>query len=139
MNSKQNYSKLLLSFHKCQEELDIALFFKRTEYFRDKEVWQYTKGRVVFKHSWQIMFLDNLHVWKYRLHIRGNVTIKNIFFPNILHFYVYVYFMYMSIKIPIAKCSQKYSFRFNYIKWHFPNHKAGWQCLLMSLMTPVFS
>lgn len=29
MNSKQNYSKLLLSFHKCQKELDIALFFFR--------------------------------------------------------------------------------------------------------------
>ena len=135
MNSKQNYSKLLLSFHKCQKELDTALFFKRTEYFRDKEVWQYTKGRVIFKLSWQIMIFDNSHAWKYRLHIRGNVTIKDIFFPNILHFCLCI-----CVKVPIANCSQKYSFRFNYIKWHFPNHKDGWDLMsLISLTTLVFS
>lgn len=86
VNSKQNYAKLLLSFPKCQKELDIALFFfKRTECFRGEEVWQGTKGRVIFKGSCQIMFFDDSHVWEYQYHIRGNMTIKDTFFPNLLH------------------------------------------------------
>lgn len=62
------------------------------------------------------MFFDESLFENINIISSDNMIIKDTYFPQ--GFYI---LMYMSVKIPNTDCSQKYSFRLNYIKWHCCN------------------
>lgn len=112
VNSKQNYAKLLLSFPKCQKELDIALFFLRgLNVLEERKSGKVLKEELSSKAAVKSCFLMTLMFESINI-TSGEIWQLRIHFSQTFYILVYVY----EYKNSQYNCSQKYSFRCNYIK-----------------------
>lgn len=126
MNSKKTYSKLPLSYNKCQKKLDIVLFF----FFNLKEdnvLEERKSGNVLKEEASSKAAAKSYSLMTLRFESIDNTTVEiKVTFSSQISTFL---FIHMSVKIPKANCPQKNSFNYIYIytsiKQHFHNHKCG--------------